>query len=169
MIVAASPMVVAGVVRLVRNADINDEIKRRHTALPRDVIAGGLARLDLFFSLTPLPARMNIAYADSKGNHVLQVDTRTALAMLHVDPPPRLIVTSDAEFPREAIERGIARGTVKAELTLNRAGRVDKVAILESDPAGVFDRAAIRALFRYQYEEGVSGRKAAVTVEFPAP
>ena len=72
---------VAGIVRAVHNSQVNDEILRRQSDLPLNADAGVERSLDLFYPLAPSPRRIQIAYADSHGAHVLELDSRVALAV----------------------------------------------------------------------------------------
>src|SRR5699024_6584926 len=53
-------------------------------------------------------------------------------------------------YPHPAILMCI-EGNVVLEINVNEAGRVDAARVLESDPPGIFDRAARRALDQWQY------------------
>lgn len=80
---------------------------------------------------------------------------------------PLVPVTQDAPpFPREAINAGTRQGTVRARLTLDAAGRVTNVAIVEAQPRRVFDRAVTTALAYWTYEPGAPGRTTEVEVAF---
>lgn len=75
---------VAGIVRAVNNSKVNAEIGRRHTALPVSVAPGTAVALDLFFPLAPSPDRLQLLYTDGRGEHVLVIDLKAALAGLHL-------------------------------------------------------------------------------------
>jgi protein TonB len=88
-------------------------------------------------------------------------------------PPPaapssvaRLVTRVDPEFPREATLAGADRGSVKARLTIDAAGSVVHVDVVEAVPRRIFDRAVMRALSKWQYNEGVAGRHVDVEVDF---
>ncbi len=156
-----------GIVRMVNNAQVNGEIQRRQTVLPVAMSRGESARLDLFFPLTPLPSRVEIVYADAGGEQRLAIDTRTALAALHLDPTPTLEHRENPEFPKSAERAGIERGYVKAKLKLDAEGNVREVEILESVPPEAFDGAAIRAFWRWQYSKGnYDNRVVDASIEF---
>ena len=79
--------------------------------------------------------------------------------------PPRevastVIVVSreQPEFPRDAQRAGIMTGNVRAKLTINAAGGVSNVAILEAKPSRVFDRSVTQALSRWKFNPGADGR-----------
>ena len=71
---------------------------------------------------------------------------------------PRLLARVEPEFPTEAVRSGIERGTVKARMTLDGAGNVLRVEILDATPRRVFDRAVTKALVQWRYNDGEAGR-----------
>jgi protein TonB len=78
----------------------------------------------------------------------------------------RLVTRVDPEFPREAVKAGVNDGGVKARVTLDAAGAVTQVDIVEAVPRRIFDRAVTRALSQWKYSEGAAGRQVDVEVEF---
>lgn len=85
MLVAAPVLAVFGIVRAVHNSQVSGEIERRQTRLPAVIPAGQSSNLDIFFPLAPSPGRIEISYADAQGEHQLVVDTRVAMAGLHLE------------------------------------------------------------------------------------
>lgn len=81
------------------------------------------------------------ARPDSKAAEPARPEVRGGEA-LHVAAP---------QYPRRARVRGL-QGSVAAEFTIGRDGRVKDVAVTDSSPAGVFDRAVIRALKDWRFE-----------------
>ena len=84
----------------------------------------------------------------------------TALA-----PPPRDVASTvsvvsreQPEFPRDAQRAGIMSGNVRAKLTINAAGGVSNVSIVEAKPSRVFDRSVTQALSRWKFNPGADGR-----------
>ena len=61
------------------------------------------------------------------------------------------MVRMPAQYPNKAKRRHI-EGFVKARLEVNALGTVDSVEIIESKPKGVFERSAIRALYKYKFK-----------------
>jgi len=61
------------------------------------------------------------------------------------------LVRMPAQYPNKAKRRHI-EGFVKARLEVNALGTVDSVEIIESKPKGVFERSAIRALYKYKFK-----------------
>jgi TonB family protein len=82
--------------------------------------------------------------------------------------PPKLLplVREDPQFPREALRRDIDRGRVKARLSIDAAGKVTGVAILQASPRGVFEGAVRTALVHWQFPPGAAGRSTEVDVAF---
>jgi protein TonB len=78
----------------------------------------------------------------------------------------RLVTRVDPEFPREAVQAGADNGAVKARLTLDAAGGVTRVEVVEAVPRRIFDRAVVRALSQWKYNEGTAGRLVDVEVAF---
>ena len=65
---------------------------------------------------------------------------------------PKLVKKVPPEFPAEAARKGIASGTVKAQLKIDADGKVTEVTILEAEPKRVFDRAVTEALMEWRFE-----------------
>ena len=90
-------LVGAGIVRAVRNSQVNKRIAQRSTTLPLTVAAGATVPVDLFFPLAPAPTQVRITYRDATGDHTLDLDTRTALAGLHLGSAGGLQAAATAE------------------------------------------------------------------------
>lgn len=84
LLLAGPVLAVGGVLRGINNGAVNNEIKRRHTSLPIEVAAGEVLQLDVFFPLVPSPLSVEFTYSDPNGEHTLVLDTRNALAGLHI-------------------------------------------------------------------------------------
>ena len=90
---------------------------------------------------------------------VMQADSRfVPLSQL----PPR--------YPYKAAQRGI-EGWVRVEFDVTTTGSVEHVEVIESEPPGVFDKAAIRAVSRWRFKpRRVNGKavpgKATQVVDF---
>ncbi len=67
---------------------------------------------------------------------------------------PKVVKKVPPEFPREASQKGISTGSVKAKLTIEADGKVSGVEILEAEPKRVFDRAVKEALMEWKFEPG---------------
>ncbi|MBX3705377.1 MAG: TonB family protein [Pseudomonadales bacterium] len=61
------------------------------------------------------------------------------------------IVTSPPEYPARAIQRGI-EGWVLVEFSIDRLGRVVDPRVVDAQPHGIFERAAMQAVERYRYK-----------------
>lgn len=81
-------------------------------------------------------------------------------------PAIRLVTRVDPDFPREAVQAGVDQGTVKARMTLDETGSVTRVEVIEANPRRVFDRAVVRALTQWRYNDGVAGRTVEAEVDF---
>ncbi|RMF11621.1 MAG: energy transducer TonB, partial [Alphaproteobacteria bacterium] len=64
------------------------------------------------------------------------------------------LVRIEPQYPRRAAERGI-EGYVVVELTVTELGTVKDVHVIEADPPGYFERAAIRAAQKFKYKPKV--------------
>ena len=78
----------------------------------------------------------------------------------------RLVTRVDPEFPREAVQAGVEKGSVRARMTLDEKGAVSRVEVVDATPRRVFDRAVIRALSQWTFNEGTAGRTVEMEVEF---
>jgi protein TonB len=94
---------------------------------------------------------------------------RTEIAAAKPAAPPnfvRRVSYVEPDFPREALQAGAEQGSVRARLTLDAAGNVMQVDVVEAVPRRVFDRAVVRALSQWKYNEGAAGRLVDVEVAF---
>jgi protein TonB len=80
----------------------------------------------------------------------------TALKPISREPP---------DFPKEAIADGYKSGIVNARIHVDAHGSVTGVDIMGSQPPKVFDRAARRALLRWQFEPNAAGQPADLDVD----
>ena len=72
----------------------------------------------------------------------------------------------DPEFPSEAVKAGAQKGKVTARMTLDSAGKVTNVEIVDALPRRLFDRAVMRALADWRYTEGAPGRVVEIEIAF---
>jgi protein TonB len=94
---------------------------------------------------------------------------RTEVAVAKPQPAPvatRLVQRVEPEFPREALQAGEEKGVVQARLTLDERGNVTQVEVVEARPRRLFDRAVVRALSQWKYNDGAGGRTVEVEVAF---
>ena len=64
------------------------------------------------------------------------------------------IVKVAPEYPRRALQRGI-QGYVIVEYTVTKLGTVENPRVIEAEPAGMFDEAAIKSALKYKYKPRV--------------
>lgn len=86
---------------------------------------------------------------------------------VHAAPGDATVVTKvEPEFPREAAQAGMNKGLVKARMTIDGAGEVTRVEVLESQPRRVFDRAVVKTLSQWRFNAGNAGRLVEIDVSF---
>ena len=85
-----------------------------------------------------------------------------------VTPVVSVVAREQPEFPREAMRAGIDTGNVRAKLSINAAGDVTEVTILQAQPPRVFDRSVKQALQRWKFNAGADGRSYETDVGFKA-
>ena len=103
------------------------------------------------------PAANVVASAAPTARATPSTDVAATLTLLSQEQP---------EFPRDALRDGIAGGRVMAKLTINAAGGVSDVAIVEALPARVFNRAVTQALSRWKFNPGAEGRTFVTEITF---
>ena len=81
-------------------------------------------------------------------------------------PDATVVTKVDPEFPREAIQAGADKGTVKARMTVDGTGEVVRVEILDAQPRRVFDRAVIKTLSQWRFNSGANGRTVEIDINF---
>ena len=94
--------------------------------------------------------------------------TRPSPPSRDVAPVVAVIAREQPEFPREAMRAGIDTGNVRARLSINAAGDVTDVTILQAQPPRVFDRSVKQALVRWKFNAGTDGRSYETDVGFKA-
>ena len=91
----------------------------------------------------------NITPDLSLANKSLLGDAQVGMGFGDGDVIP--LVRMPAQYPSKAKRRNI-EGFVKARLEVNAQGTVDSVEIVDAKPRGVFERSAIRALYKYKFK-----------------
>ena len=91
---------------------------------------------------------------------------RPTVAQAAPSSAARPVSRVDPEFPREAIQAGVDKGTVKARMTLDASGKVTHVEIVEAVPRRLFDRSVVKALSDWKFNEGAAGRTVETDIEF---
>jgi protein TonB len=72
----------------------------------------------------------------------------------------------EPEFPREALAAGADSGLVKARMTIDSAGEVTRVDIVEANPRRIFDRAVVKTLSQWKFTPGGNGRSKEIEIAF---
>ncbi len=95
------------------------------------------------------------------------LNERLAQMKLAAAPMPQVAEASlsrvkgiDVDYPGEALRKNI-EGWVELSFVVTPEGKVSKVSVLDSRPAGVFDAAAAKALSRVRYKPVLQGGKPA--------
>lgn len=77
------------------------------------------------------------------------------------------LVRVNPQYPSRALSRGI-EGWVEVEFTITAAGTVKDPVVVDAEPRGLFDRAALRAIRKWKYnpkiEQGVPVERPGVRV-----
>jgi protein TonB len=73
------------------------------------------------------------------------------------------LVRIEPDYPMKARQRGI-EGWVVVEFTITPAGTIKDARVLQAQPPGIFDEAAVRAVSRWKYNPKIEG---GVAVERP--
>lgn len=84
VVVLVPALAVGGVVRGINNSEVNQQIQSRRTPLPIELEKDERSRLVLFFPLAPSPQQVEISYVIQEKEHVLYVETKSALEGLHL-------------------------------------------------------------------------------------
>jgi len=77
-----------------------------------------------------------------------------------IDRLAKIISRSPPEFPASAKARGL-RGYVTLKVKVASTGNIETVRVEQSDPAGVFDDAAMRAIKTWRFEAAILAGKPA--------
>ena len=76
------------------------------------------------------------------------------------------VTREPVEFPREAVKAGVDKGEVKVKVTIDAAGNVTDVQIVEAKPPRVFDRAVRSSMAKWKFNAGDANRSYETVVEF---
>ncbi len=68
-----------------------------------------------------------------------------------VDSPPRPTFQAPVAYPRTARAQGV-QGYVVLSLLISAAGEIEKVQVLEAEPAGIFEQAAQEGVRNWRFE-----------------
>ncbi|UNP28896.1 energy transducer TonB [Lysobacter gummosus] len=83
-------------------------------------------------------------------------------------PMPRLIADASPRYPLSALNRRI-EGSVEISFTIQPDGRTSAPRLVSSQPAGVFDEAALAAVSRLRFEASGQAHAARRTLNFKLP
>ncbi len=122
--------------------------KRRSRQAPRPAVprlGAELAGLD--FGLPAFDASSILSVNDS----VLGNMENTIMTEDSVDTAPQPRKRGGVEYPKRARTEGIT-GYVTLNLLIDTNGSVERVKVLESEPPGVFDEAASRAVTNWEFD-----------------
>jgi protein TonB len=120
-------------------------VKQQRATMPLPNLPSGISAASLGLSL----AGEADLFSDMLGQKA-GLDGDLILKEEAVDVPPRVIARVAPEYPRRAEEREI-EGHVVFKLRVSREGQVERVWILESEPPGVFDAAAEKAVRQFRF------------------
>ena len=71
-----------------------------------------------------------------------------------LDQPPRKVVQNTPVYPYKARQRNI-EGFVKVKMLVRTDGTVGEVSVLDAQPKGLFDSAALKAVPQWRFQPGV--------------
>lgn len=111
----------------------------------------------------PDMARTNFDAGESNANFNMSVDSDVSMGNITVsggsDRDIMPLVRIPPEYPRRAMSRGI-EGWVMFEFTITPAGTVSDVKVIDSEPKGLFEDAATKAILRWKYNPKVEEGRA---------
>lgn len=87
-------------------------------------------------------------------NSLLGDMTNVAMSEDSVDVAPVATSRAPLEYPATARSKGIS-GHVNLSLMVNRQGEVEQVKVLESNPTGIFEQAAIAAVKAWHFKPAI--------------
>ncbi|WP_111978054.1 energy transducer TonB [Algibacillus agarilyticus] len=102
---------------------------------------------------TPNP-NANAVSADFSANVAADVGIKGGLSLDSGDGEYLPIVKVAPVYPRRAAQRGI-EGYVIVEFTVNKSGAVKDPFVVEAQPEGVFNQAALNAALKFKYKPRV--------------
>jgi hypothetical protein len=86
-VVLAPALIVVGVVNSINDDRVAQELVKRRTALPLDVLPGEQRLLVAMFPIAPSPLRLELDYQQAGTRHTLAVDTSVVLDGMHIESP----------------------------------------------------------------------------------
>lgn len=103
------------------------------------------APMDLAASMPAFEAALDLAGPDG-GAAAAAANDADAIPLVRVNP----------QYPARAMQRGI-EGWVHLAFTITTAGTTTDIAVVDAEPANVFEDAAIAAVRRYKYKPKLDG------------
>ena len=116
----------------------------RASATPPSGLQGGLAGLD--FGLPTFDGE-----GLDLGNSLLGDAGDVVMTDDSVDQPPRPLLQTPMQYPPRAKAQGVT-GYVVLNVLIGPTGEVEKVSVLEAQPAGVFDEVAVAGVRSWRFE-----------------
>ena len=118
--------------------------------------------------VAPAPASQSATTPVRVAEPPVQVASAAPTARVPAEDPNRVSVLSreQPEFPKEAMRKGVESATVLARMTINAAGTVTAVTILQAQPARLFDSSVKSSLSRWKFNPGADGRSYETEVSF---
>jgi protein TonB len=84
-----------------------------------------------------------------------------------VDTPPKIVRQMPVKYPSQAKDSGIT-GRVIVRCLIGVDGKANKLEVVESEPAGIFDDSALSTLKYWQFRPGIkNGELVATWVKVP--
>jgi protein TonB len=83
----------------------------------------------------------------------------SAFNLNEVDQPPRLIRAVNPRYPFEAAQKGI-EGRVTLRFVVDSTGQAQEPEVVDSEPPGVFDEAALAVVKKYKFRPAMKSGKA---------
>jgi len=80
--------------------------------------------------------------------------TKAEFEMSEVDNPPKVVYKTVPVYPYTAKRRHIT-GKVVLRFLVDKSGVVSRIKVVESEPSGVFDKAATDAISRWKFKPGI--------------
>lgn len=131
---------------------------------PGEALKERLARQEAAARMLDTPTPAAKAPEPVKSEPAARLDVAAAKPAAAPTPVTRLLQRVEPDFAREALQAGEDKGLVQARVTIDERGSVTRVEVLEAQPRRLFDRAVIRALSQWKYNEGAPGRTAEIEV-----
>jgi protein TonB len=132
--------------------------------LPQEIKPPPRPQLDLNPDIKPLAPQLDMAF-DLNLPMGLAGEPYIGPVATQLDQDFMPLSRQPPQYPYKATRRGI-EGWVRVSFRVTETGTVEDVQVLESDPAGVFEQAAIKAVYRWRFKPRiVNGQATAGTAE----